>query len=91
MVSGMAQRTLYTYEVYTVQSGERHQYLCTTSRKKALLLYVHLAEGGILPRLSIDGRQLTIDEAGKLAAKWLGHRSKTIQRPERERTAHEQV
>lgn len=55
------------------------------------MLYVHLAEGGILPRLSIDGRQLTIDEAGKLAAKWLGHRLKTIQRPERGRTAHEQV
>lgn len=87
----MASKTPCTYEVYSITCGERNQYLCTTNRREAMLLYAHLCEGGTLPRLAINGRQLTIEEAAKYNQKALGQRVRLARRPETGRKRYESI
>lgn len=57
---------LHTYEIYLIVSGAKSTILTTTDRREAIRKYSTLCGGGALPRISIDGKQLTIEEAYNL-------------------------
>lgn len=59
----MAKKKIKTYEVYIINCGHRHTYLTTTDKREATRKYSTLCGGGALPRISVDGKQLTIEEA----------------------------
>ena len=58
-----AKKKLKTYEVYTVSCGVKNIILTTTDKREATRKYSTLCGGGALPRIAIDGKQLTIEEA----------------------------
>lgn len=56
-------KKLHTYEVYIIVQGTKSTILTTTERREAVRKYSTLCGGGALPRIAIDGKQLTIEEA----------------------------
>ena len=54
---------LHTYEIYLIVSGAKSTILTTTDKREATRKYSTLCGGGALPRVAIDGKQLTIEEA----------------------------
>lgn len=56
-------RKLHTYEVYIIVQGTKSTILTTTDKREATRKYSTLCGGGALPRIAIDGKQLTIEEA----------------------------
>lgn len=79
----MAKKKIKTYEVYIVNCGYRHTYLTTTDKKRAVRVYSRLCYTGALPRISIDGVQLTIEEATRYNEPTIGSHAR---RPETGRT-----
>lgn len=80
-------KKLNTYEVYIIVQGTKSTILTTTDRREAVRKYSTLCGGGALPRISIDGKQLTIAEcikfnnptiASKAGSRW----GKYARRPE---------
>ena len=80
-------KKLHTYEVYIIVQGTKSTILTTTDRREAVRKYSTLCSGGALPRISIDGKQLTIAEcikfnnptiASKAGSRW----GKYARRPE---------
>lgn len=80
-------KKLHTYEVYIIVQGTKSTILTTTDRREAVRKYSTLCGGGALPRISIDGKQLTIAEcikfnnptiASKAGSRW----GKYARRPE---------
>ena len=57
---------LHTYEIYLIVQGTKSTILTTTDKREATRKYSTLCGGGALPRISIDGKQLTIEEANDL-------------------------
>ena len=87
MPKKMKKETLKTYEIYTITCGHKSLLYTTTSRKEAVNFYSKLCGGGALPRIAIDGKQLTIAEcikfnnptiASKAGSRW----GKYARRPE---------
>ena len=56
-------KKLHTYEVYMIVQGTKSTILTTTDKREATRKYSTLCGGGALPRIAIDGKQLTIEEA----------------------------
>lgn len=56
-------KKLNTYEVYIIVQGTKSTILTTTDKREATRKYSTLCGGGALPRIAIDGKQLTIEEA----------------------------
>ena len=54
---------LHTYEIYLIVSGAKSTILTTTDKREATRKYSTLCGGGALPRVAIDGKPLTIEEA----------------------------
>ena len=54
-------KKLHTYEVYIIVQGTKSTILTTTDRREAVRKYSTLFGGGALPRISIYGKQLTIE------------------------------
>lgn len=54
-----------TYEVYTIACGVKSPSFTTHKREEAVECYSSLRYTGALPRISVNGRQLTIAEATK--------------------------
>ena len=78
MPKKMKKETLKTYEIYTITCGHKSLLYTTTSRKEAVNFYSKLCGGGALPRIAIDGKQLTIAECIKAGSRW----GKYARRPE---------
>lgn len=53
------------YEVFTISCGVKSPILTTNRREEAVECYSMLRYTGALPRISVNGRQLTIAEATK--------------------------
>ena len=80
-------KKLHTYEVYIIVQGTKSTILTTTDKREATRKYSTLCGGGALPRIAIDGKQLTIAEcikfnnptiASKAGSRW----GKYARRPE---------
>ena len=80
-------KKLHTYEVYMIVQGTKSTILTTTDKREATRKYSTLCGGGALPRIAIDGKQLTIAEcikfndptiASKAGSRW----GKYARRPE---------
>lgn len=56
-------KKLHTYEVYMIVQGTKSTILTTTDKKECEKTYSRLCYTGALPRIAIDGRQLTIAES----------------------------
>lgn len=65
-----------TYEVYTITCGVKNSQLITKKRDEAVECYSTLRYTGALPRISVNGRQLTIAEATKYDNPRLGAKAR---------------
>lgn len=86
-----AKKKIKTYEVYTVSCGVKNIILTTTDKKECEKTYSRLCYTGALPRIAIDGRQLTIAESYEFDNVVTGSKTrwgKYARRPEITRNIH---
>ena len=84
-------KKLHTYEVYMIVQGTKSTILTTTDKREATRKYSTLCGGGALPRIAIDGRQLTIAESYEFNNVVTGSKTrwgKYARRPEMTRKMH---
>lgn len=65
-----------TYEVYTITCGVKSPPFITHKKAEAVECYSSLRYTGALPRISVNGRQLTIAEATKYDNPRLGAKAR---------------
>ena len=84
-------KKLHTYEVYIIVQGTKSTILTTTDKKECEKTYSRLCYTGALPRIAIDGRQLTIAESCEFNNAVTGSKTrwgKYARRPEMTRKMH---